>query len=70
MIPIPLAEGKGAPNLLPATLVLGLLLWIFTTTGGQQIFVNEMLSEAYDSQAEHFCEVTWESTAVRSATRP
>ena len=54
MIPIPLAEGKGAPNLLPATLVLGLLLWIFTTTGGQQIFVNEMLSEAYDSQAEHF----------------
>ena len=54
MIPIPLVEGKGAPNLLPATLVLGILLWIFTTTGGQQIFVNEVLSEAYDSQAEHF----------------
>jgi hypothetical protein len=54
MISIPLAEGKGAPNLLPATLVLSLLLWIFTTTGGQQILVNEMLSEAYDSQAEHF----------------
>ncbi len=54
MIPIPVAEGKGAPNLLPATLVLGMLLWIFTTTGGQQILVNEMLSEAYDSQAEHF----------------
>jgi len=54
MIPIPLAEGKGAPNLLPATLVLGVLLWIFTTTGGQQIFVKEVLSEAYDSQAQHF----------------
>jgi hypothetical protein len=54
MIPVPLAEGKGAPNLLPATLVLGMLLWIFTTTGGQQIFVKEILSEAYDSQAEHF----------------
>jgi hypothetical protein len=54
MISIPFAEGKGAPNLLPATLVLGMLLWIFTTTGGQQIFVNEILSEAYDSQAEHF----------------
>ena len=54
MIPIPTAEGKGAPNLLLATLVLGTLLWIFTTTGGRQIFVNEMLSEAYDSQAEHF----------------
>jgi hypothetical protein len=54
MIPIPVAEGKGAPNLLPAILVLGVLLWIFTTTGGQQIFVNEILSEAYDSQAEHF----------------
>src|SRR4026209_2755759 len=54
MIPVPVAEGKGAPNLLPAILVLGVLLWIFTTTGGQQIFVNEILSEAYDSQAEHF----------------
>lgn len=54
MIPIPVTEGKGAPNLLPAILVLGMLLWIFTTTGGKQIFVNEILSEAYDSQAEHF----------------
>jgi hypothetical protein len=54
MIPVPVAEGKGAPNLLPAILVLGVLLWIFTTTGGRQVFVNEILSEAYDSQAEHF----------------
>jgi hypothetical protein len=29
------------------------LLWIVTTTGGRQIFVKEVLSEAYDSQAEH-----------------
>ncbi|HEU4771910.1 MAG TPA: hypothetical protein VFS68_07105 [Candidatus Udaeobacter sp.] len=54
MIHIPVAEGKKAPNLLPAIFVLGVLLWIFTTTGGRQIFVNEILSEAYDSQAEHF----------------
>jgi hypothetical protein len=42
-----------APNLLLVALVLGVLLWIFTMTGGRQVFVNEMLGEAYDSQAEH-----------------
>jgi len=30
------------------------LLWVFTTTGGRQIFVKEILGGAYDSQAEHF----------------
>jgi hypothetical protein len=49
-----MAEENRAPNLLPAVLVLGVLLWIFTMTGGRQIFVKEMLGEAYDSQAEHF----------------
>jgi hypothetical protein len=29
-------------------------LWVFTTTCGRQIFVNEVLGGAYDSQAEHF----------------
>jgi hypothetical protein len=48
-----MTEGNRAPNLLPAALVLGVFLWIFTTTGGGQIFINEILSEAYDSQAEH-----------------
>jgi len=48
-----MAEETQAPNLLPVGLVLAMLLWIFTTTGGQQILVNEILSEAYDSQAEH-----------------
>lgn len=42
-----------ALKLWPAILVLATILWIFTTTGGNQIFVNEMLSEAYDSHAEH-----------------
>ena len=46
-------EENRAPRLLPLALILGVLLWIFTTTGGRQIFVNEMLSEAYDSHAEH-----------------
>ena len=31
-----------------------MLLWVFTTTGGRQIFVSEVLGGAYDSQAEHF----------------
>jgi hypothetical protein len=48
-----MTEENRAPNLLPPVLVLGMLLWIFTTTGGQQIFVSEVLGGAYDSQAEH-----------------
>ncbi len=31
-----------------------MLLWVFATTGVRQIFVKEVLSGAYDSQAEHF----------------
>jgi hypothetical protein len=38
---------------MPVVVVLGVLLWIFTMTGGRDVFVNEVLSEAYDSQAEH-----------------
>ena len=46
-----MTEANRAPNLLPLALVLGGLLWIFTMTGGRQIFVNEMLKrEVYDSQ--------------------
>jgi hypothetical protein len=41
-------------NLLPGAFVLGVLLWLFTMTGGRQVFVNEVLGEAYDSQAQHF----------------
>lgn len=42
-----------APRLLPLALILGALLWLFTTTGGRHVFVNDMLGEAFDSQAEH-----------------
>jgi len=49
-----MAEKDKAPNLLPVTLVLSVVLWIFTMTGGQQIFVKEVLGGAFDSQAEHF----------------
>src|SRR5438034_9282267 len=45
--------GSG-PRLLPVTLLVSGLLWLFTTTGGRQIFVTESLGGAYDSQAEHF----------------
>ena len=48
-----MTEANRAPNLLPVVLILGVLLWIFATTGGNQIFVKEILSVAYDSQAEH-----------------
>jgi hypothetical protein len=43
-----------APRLLPLTLLLSALLWVFVTTGVRQIFVKEVLGGAYDSQAEHF----------------
>src|SRR5437762_7390761 len=43
-----------SPQLLPLTLLLSVLLWVFATTGGRQIFVKEVLGSAYDSQAEHF----------------
>ena len=40
---VSMAERDQAPNLLPVTLVLSVVLWIFTMTGGQQIFVKEVL---------------------------
>ena len=43
-----MTEANRAPNILPTVVVLGVLLWIFTMTGGRQILVNEILSEAYD----------------------
>jgi hypothetical protein len=47
-------SSPATPRLLPLTLLLSALLWVFVTTGGRQIFVNEVLGGAYDSQAEHF----------------
>jgi hypothetical protein len=47
-------EAPAAPRLLPLTLLLSALLWVFATTGGRQIFVKEVLGGAYDSQADHF----------------
>jgi len=35
-------------------LVLSALIWIIATAGGRQIFVKEVLGDAFDSQAEHF----------------
>ena len=49
-----MAERDQAPNLLPVTLVLTVVLWLFTMTGGRDVFVKEVLGGAYDSQAEHF----------------
>jgi hypothetical protein len=43
-----------APRLLPLLLVLSAFLWFYTTTGGRQVFVKEVLGTAFDSQAEHF----------------
>jgi hypothetical protein len=47
-------DGNPVPNLLPVSLVLGVVFWLFTMTGGRDIFVQEVLGGAYDSQAEHF----------------
>ena len=49
-----ITDGNRAPNLLPVTLVLTVVLWLFTMTGGRDILVKEVLGGAYDSQAEHF----------------
>jgi hypothetical protein len=51
---VQITDGNRAPNLLPVTLVLSVVLWLFTMTGGGDIFVKEVLGGAYDSQAEHF----------------
>jgi hypothetical protein len=51
---VQITDGNRAPNLLPITLVLSMVLWLFTMTGGRDIFVQEVLGGAYDSQAEHF----------------
>ena len=47
-------EGSDTPRFLPLVLVLSVLLWCYTTTGGRRVFVKEVLGGAYDSQAEHF----------------
>jgi len=51
---VQITDSNRAPNLLPVTLVLTVVLWLFTMTGGRDIFVKEVLGGAYDSQAEHF----------------
>jgi hypothetical protein len=47
-------DGNRAPNLLPVTLILTMVFWLFTMTGGGDIYIKEVLGGAYDSQAEHF----------------
>jgi hypothetical protein len=51
---VEITDGNRAPNLLPVTLVLSAVFWLFTMTGGGDIFIKEVLGGAYDSQAEHF----------------
>jgi hypothetical protein len=62
-----MAEETRSPNLQPVAFALVALLWFFTMTGGRQIFVNEVLGKAYDSQAEHFLrgDVGVDSDAIR-----
>jgi len=50
------ASGRSSdtPRFLPLLFVLSVLLWYYTTAGGRQVFVKEVLAGAYDSQAEHF----------------
>jgi hypothetical protein len=48
-------------------MILAVALWLFSTTGGNQVFVSDMLGEAYDSQAEHFLrgDVNVDGEAIR-----
>jgi hypothetical protein len=47
-------DPDAAHRFLPVLVILSALLWFYTTTGGRQVFVREVLGGAYDSQAEHF----------------
>lgn len=80
MIPAPpsSSEEKRSPRLLPLTIALGVLIWIIATTGGRQVFVKEVLGEAFDSQAEHFLRgdpgvdgnaIGWEAMIVNGQIR-
>ena len=51
---VALAKEAPLPGFCRSLSLLSALLWVFTTTGGRQIFVKEVLGGAYDSQAEHF----------------
>jgi len=54
LLPVETTDRNRTPNLLPVTLILAVVFWLFTMTGGGDIFVKEVLGGAYDSQAEHF----------------
>jgi hypothetical protein len=54
LVPVETTHGKQGPNLLLVTFVLTVVFWLFTMTGGGDIFIKEVLGGAYDSQAEHF----------------
>jgi hypothetical protein len=54
LVPVQNPACDRAPNMLPLTAILSVILWVFTMTGGRDIFVKEVLGGAYDSQAEHF----------------
>ncbi|MGE5212364.1 MAG: hypothetical protein ACM3NN_01590 [Nitrospirota bacterium] len=63
-------DANRAPNLLPVTLVLSVMFWFFTMTGGGDIFIKEVLGGAYDSQGEHFLrgDVGVDSAAIAHET--
>ena len=65
-----ITDGNRTPNLLPVTLALSVVFWLFTMTGGGDIFVQEVLGGAYDSQAEHFLrgDVGVDSAAIAHET--
>src|SRR6266480_432073 len=47
-------SSDAVPRFLPLLFLLSAFLWFYTTTGGRQVFVKEVLGGAFDSQAEHF----------------
>jgi hypothetical protein len=51
---LPKEGPDAAPRFLPLLILLSAILWFYTTTGGGQVFVKEVLGAAFDSQAEHF----------------
>src|SRR5438445_3997354 len=71
-------DNASGPRLWPVALVLSALIWVIATTGGHQVFVKEILGDAFDSQAEHFLRgnidvdgeaIRWETMLVNGKTR-
>ena len=63
---------KGPDTALPISAASGGIerpLWFYTTTGGRQVFVKEVLGGAYIPRRNIFCRAMWTSMLQPSAMK-